>query len=96
MRCRRAIEASAVVLYTGWLLMLPPWDGHGGANTNAPLNRWEHHESFDTAKDCQEGLTSNWDLASRVYGQDGKTTKRYRVARCVPSEAVCTPPAKEP
>ncbi len=95
MRCRLPIKASAVVLYTGWLLMLPPFDGHGSVDTDAPLSRWAHFISYDTAKACQDALVSASDSTRRANGKDGKTSKRYLDARCVPLEAVY-PPAKEP
>ena len=95
MRRRLPIKASAVVLYTGWLLMLPHFDGHGGVDTDAPLSRWAHFISYDTAKACQDALVSASDSTRRADGKNGKTSKRYLDARCVPFEAVY-PPAKEP
>ena len=72
MRCRLPIKASAVVLYTGWLLMLPPFDGHGSVDTDAPLSRWAHFISYDTAKACQDALVSASDSTRRADGKDGK------------------------
>ena len=91
MRCRLPIKASAVVLYTGWLLMLPPFDGHGSVDTDAPLSRWAHFISYDTAKACQDALVSacGFDQARRWQRrQDVETLSGCPVrslGSCVPA-----------
>ena len=83
-------HARAVILLGGWLLMLPPTKGED-VNTHAPLSRWEHRESYDTAAECTDDRNSKWTSAEKRRGEHDVITLQYLEGRCVPAEAVYPP-----
>lgn len=40
---------AALVVVVGWYALVPP-----AADLQAPLAKWDHFRSFDTAKECEE------------------------------------------
>jgi hypothetical protein len=64
-------HARAVILFGGWLLMLPPIKGDDGVNTHAPVSTWEHLHSYDTAGDCIADRGRRWTDARKRRG-DGR------------------------
>lgn len=53
------IRHAAALALVGWYLMIPPAveeDSNHALHTKpAPLSEWQNFESFDTAKECEEG-----------------------------------------
>ena len=50
---QRLRHAAALAL-VGWYLMVPPtYPDHLRANLDAPISKWEHYGSFDSAQDCE-------------------------------------------
>jgi hypothetical protein len=47
------IHAAALAL-VGWYLMMPFSMPDHEPNTSAPLSRWAHYSSFDSAKECEQ------------------------------------------
>ena len=41
---------TGLLLALSWALLLPPWETNG---SQAPLTRWQHAGSFDSAKECE-------------------------------------------
>ena len=82
-------HAGAVILLGGWLLMAAPFvdrrgHGRGYCDDTAPVARWTHGESFDTAAACEARLRRCDDKLSLPDCPPGPM-------RCVPAETVSPP-----
>ena len=87
-------HAGAVILLGGWLLMAAPFvdrrgHGRGYYDDTAPVARWTHGESFDTAVACE---------AKRRWCDDKPLAAGCPPGplRCVPAEAVYRPQPTAP
>ena len=54
--CLLAVAASANSA-DGWYLLAPPWR-EDGADTTAPLTKWQQIGAFDTARVCESSRSS--------------------------------------
>jgi hypothetical protein len=81
------IRHAAALALAGWYLMIPP----AHAYSNAPLNRWEIVNSFDTAAGCQMNrsefiqdgtrrMKANQSASDRDWGM------RYEAALCISTD----------
>jgi hypothetical protein len=98
-------QTCAVILLSGWMLMVPPGD------PSAPVQTWKQEEAFDSARACEEahneGLsnllrekeseqrTGTWWLPAfkDINEKFDRDVENYRNGRCVPTEAVYPKPA---
>jgi hypothetical protein len=55
---RMNLRHAAALALVGWYLMTPPM-GKYGPNEMAPLSRWEHPYTFDSARDCESALAAS-------------------------------------
>jgi hypothetical protein len=80
----------STILLAGWFLFLPPRIGDSKnptVDSNKPLSQWEHHMSFDTAKECEEYRQRA--LNSTAASKTTKIpTDTWIFARCIPSESI--------
>ena len=68
----------------GWYLMLPPPDLPPlYDNAEAPIKKWQQYESFDSAKECENGrmrhINNSISLESRFEKLQGKGKKDYSI-----------------
>jgi hypothetical protein len=69
----------------GWFLMLPPNDGET-IFPNAPMSKWIHAFSYDTARACE---INKAELGkSKVADPDPLFERAFLFARCVPADHV--------
>src|SRR5262245_30146160 len=75
----------AVLLFGGWLLMVPRDKSPGTVDVQAPIATWRQESAYDTAKDCEAARTK--------AGFERNDAVTWGFGRCVPTEAVYPPPA---
>jgi len=80
----RLVVAEAMVLCAayanaagGWYLMEPPIDhDHGKALYEAPIAYWTQEGSFDSATQCEKGLSENFQWFARAKPLSEKQQER--------------------
>jgi hypothetical protein len=84
----------------GWVLLLPP---AGGKGSPAPLERWQHVGSFDSAAECEAARVELIEAARRPLGDPwtipepgdpvpARPTTSWPDSRCVPGSGPQTEP----
>ena len=63
---------AAALAFVGWYLMVP-----APGLENRPLSYWSHMGSYDTAKECEQGMRGWYKLNE----QDGFAMKKYTAAQ---------------
>ena len=80
-----------VMLFGGWLLVMPPGVNQGGLRdhpgTYTPVAEWVQESVHDTAGDCVRARLTGIQL-SREHRQSEGVERPWRVALCVPAESV--------
>jgi hypothetical protein len=69
------------IIVMGWYLMGPPFDDKGVILPDAPLKKWSHVESFDSARECEANQSIRFQRASAVLSkmQDDMRTGKVKV-----------------
>ena len=89
-------RAQAVLLFGGWLLMLPPIKD-GRIDEDAPIAKWRQWSAHDTAQACQSEQTQVFAQAKKKNSNMGPVMEEAIVAaRCVPSEHIYPPKPPPP
>jgi hypothetical protein len=85
---------TGLLLALSWALLLPPWETNG---SRAPLTRWQHAGSFDSAKECEAARAELIAAARRPPGDpwmvpdpDGPVPVEPKISwadsRCLPRD----------
>ena len=96
----KKMRCFTVLLACGWLLFTAPLGEDKKVQTQLPLSRWKHEQSFDTAKECE----AEKEQAGKVFramlqwaqnvNEPVTAHPSYSVytpkalGRCVPSESI--------
>ncbi len=80
MQCR-----STILIACGWFLMVPPLNGKT-VQDSAPMAKWTHVTSFDTARECENDRV----LLGKSYKEQGKEVEERAIvmSRCIPTDSL--------
>jgi hypothetical protein len=67
--CYLLALATSAPAESGWYLMGPPFDDRGVIVPEAPLKKWSHVESFDSARECEVSQFVRAQRASEILRQ---------------------------
>jgi len=58
------LRHAAALALVGWYLLLPPWVAYDTFDASAPLSKWQHSYSYDSATECESDRSSMIDYYS--------------------------------
>ena len=87
-------EIWPVVLYCGWFLMGPPVTEQDIKNNTTetraykrPLSEWDHLQSYDSAKECEDYRSATLTSAPREALKN-RLYASLLLARCIPADSI--------